>query len=182
MTPTSRFDEDHDQGLGTTAGCVGCGAFLLVMILPVAVGIGPLLECLVWRPQRIQAAKDWVSTPCTILESQMDSRRNMRRTGRSDFAIIQYEYTVDGVAYRSNRLSLDPGRNANTVEWERGLVLKLQPGTATLCFVDPEDPTSAVLDREFSATSWLAGAAYIGFGALLATAIGLRLAIAIRKA
>jgi hypothetical protein len=66
---------------------------------------------------------------------------------------VVYRYEVEGITYRSNTI------NASDVgsPWyygARGIVRRYPPGTVTTCYVNPSDPSEAVLVRALSVTQW----------------------------
>jgi hypothetical protein len=66
---------------------------------------------------------------------------------------VVYRYEVNGVSYRANSF------NASDVgsPWyygARGVVRRHIPGMKTICYVNPSDPTEAVLARTPSGTHW----------------------------
>ena len=62
---------------------------------------------------------------------------------------ILYAYTVDGKDYRSNRYDF-MGGSSSGYGGKDAIVRRYRPGTKTTCFVDPHDPTQAVLQRDFT--------------------------------
>jgi hypothetical protein len=83
-------------------------------------------------------ARDWPPTDCNILTSRVIHERK----GRSRIH-VEYEYAVNGVAYRSTRYKF-LGGNTNT---RKQVPLEYLAGKIATCYVDPSDPTSAVLVR-----------------------------------
>jgi Protein of unknown function (DUF3592) len=96
----------------------------------------------------------WEPTPCVVQSAVLRSRQFH---GEVSFTLywpdIVYTYQVRGVPYRANT------HNASFMgsPWyygSRGVVRRHAPGKATVCYVDPADPSRAVLDRAFSGTQW----------------------------
>ena len=83
-------------------------------------------------------AAGWTPTNCTILSS-----RNVVVSRKSSRFHVVYEYAVQGITYRSSRYqfltSASKGRPPIPVE--------LQAGKLATCYVDPADPSEAVLER-----------------------------------
>jgi hypothetical protein len=96
----------------------------------------------------------WVPTPCVVRSAEIRSRH---QHGEVSFTVywpdIVYAYQVGGVAYRANT------HNASFLgsPWYYGSrrMVRLHPARrVTTCFVDPSDPSRAVLERSFSGTQW----------------------------
>jgi hypothetical protein len=96
----------------------------------------------------------WKPTPCVVQSAVL---RSKRVHGEFSFTLywpdIVYTYQVRGVNYRANTY------NASFMgsPWyygSRGVVRCHPPGKAAICYVEPTDPSRAVLDRSFSGTQW----------------------------
>jgi Protein of unknown function (DUF3592) len=93
----------------------------------------------------------WRPIHCVVQSGQVRSIPGMWYT--TYWPDVVYRYEVDGITYRSNTI------NASDVgsPWyygARGTVRRYPTGTATTCFVNPSDPSEAVLVRTLSATQW----------------------------
>ena len=115
---------------------------------------------LVYRPWSLAAvAEQWKEIPCTILSS------GMREVGNSDgpdsyVPDIRYSYKIDGQIYESRRVFLVSwGRDETTVKRFLG---RYPVGASASAFVNPGDPTEAVLDKRFR-LSWLFSLLSLGF-------------------
>jgi hypothetical protein len=100
---------------------------------------------------RIQEARSWVETPCTIVSSKVESHTGGDSTTYSINMV--YSYTVDGVEYKSSRYSFMTGSSSG-YSGKRAVVEANPPGHKTVCYVDPENPIEAVLERGFVADMW----------------------------
>jgi hypothetical protein len=119
---------------------------------------------------RLLDARSWQETECTVLSSEVRSHRSDDGTTYS--IDILYEYERDGRIRRSNQYSF-ASWSSSGYDSKAEVVAEHPPGTRTVCYVDPDDPGRAVLDRGLS---WeyligllplifvLAGAAVIRFG------------------
>ncbi len=138
--PSSRAISRRNQGSG--AGCLGLflGVFLLA-----GLGLLPVLG----RPV-IQAigARSWREVPCTILESGVKNHEGSDSTTYS--VSVRYEYEVDGRLYRSDRYRF-MGGSSSGYEGKAEVVAGLPVGSRQVCYVDPKDPSRAVLDRSLGA-------------------------------
>ena len=111
-----------------------------------------------------RAARDWKETPCRIVSSEVKSHRDSDATTYS--VEISYVYKVAGREFHSNRYQFlrfySSGRPAKAAT-----VARFPRGKATVCFVNPRNPTDAVLDRGFASIGWFAllPLAFVGVGA-----------------
>ena len=94
-------------------------------------------------------ARDWVTLPCVITDSELVVQRGEDSTSyRAD---INYEYWVGERVYFGERFShwdesAQSGRGREIV----ALLEKYPPQSRAICYVSPSDPTRAVLSREFN--------------------------------
>tara|TARA_Y100001934_G_C12357501_1_gene778886 strand:- start:413 stop:2110 length:1698 start_codon:yes stop_codon:yes gene_type:complete len=99
-------------------------------------------------------SSDWKETPCVIQMSEVRSQRGSDSTTYS--VAVEYSYTVKGKEYRSSRYRFmkisSSGRSG-----KREIVKGLPAGKETVCYVDPDDPTEAVLNRKLGWDTLFAG-------------------------
>lgn len=131
--------------LGRTAGAVffsfflaiGSVAFFLLFVRPV-VGI--------------LSARSWRATPCTVVSSGVQRHRGSDSTTyRVD---VLYSYEVNGREFRSNRYGFMGGSSSGRKS-KAAIAARYPAGTRAVCYVDPNDPTEAVLHRGFTAEMWI---------------------------
>jgi hypothetical protein len=94
----------------------------------------------------------WQATACVVQSAQVRSVDHPPYC-RTYWPDLVYRYHFNGVAYRANTY------NASDVgsPWyygSRGIVRRHPPGTVTTCYVNPADPSEAVLVRTLSGTQW----------------------------
>jgi len=129
-------------------------------------GVRPLWG--MWR------SSGWVETPCTVVASGLQENHDLTEGGVTYRVDIKYNYEFRGASYSSNRYDF-LGLFSNThMDEKRRIVQAHAPGSRTVCYVDPAEPTEAVLDRGWNAEMcWgllpapfvLAGACGLVFGA-----------------
>ncbi|HXU30526.1 MAG TPA: DUF3592 domain-containing protein [Thermoanaerobaculia bacterium] len=127
---------------GSGMGCLGLflGVFLLA-----GIGLGWFLI----RPvAQTIAARSWREVPCTILESGVKAHSGSDSTTYS--VAVRYEYEVDGRLYRSDRYRF-LGGSSSGYEGKAEVVAGFPVGSRKVCYVDPKDPSRAVLDRSLGA-------------------------------
>lgn len=134
----------------------GCG---VLFGLPfAAVGVGCLIY-LVYMGYNYQRVQSWVETPAMVQQAQVAENRDSDgdTTYRLD-ATFAYEY--DGRSYVSDWVGLQTGSD-NIGSWHHDRYAELAPyyeqGQPFRCFVNPEDPSEAILFRDLR----------IGFAAFL---------------
>jgi hypothetical protein len=98
--------------------------------------------------RRISRARAWQARVCTIVSS--DVEQSTSEPGLYGIRIT-YQYEVAGRVYMSSRYSFsDSASRGGFSAGHRGkkaIVNRLAPGARTVCYVDPEDPSEAVINR-----------------------------------
>jgi Protein of unknown function (DUF3592) len=124
---------------GSGAGCLAVFFGLFALIGGVAtwfVAVRPVAGLL--------AARSWVETPCTILASQVaESSDSDGTTYKVD---VRYAYTFEGGEYRSERYDFFNAYSSG-YDGKAEVVARYPPGARTVCYVNPSDPSEAVIDR-----------------------------------
>lgn len=124
----------------------------------------------VWK---IYAARNWTEIPCVVESSEV--RRHSSDKGSTYSVDILFRYEVNGHEFRANRYSFVTGSSSGRAG-KLAIVRQYPPGRKTTCFVNPTDPTEAVLERRFTNDMWL------GLIPLVFLAIGIGgMVFAIRK-
>ncbi|MFW6060110.1 MAG: DUF3592 domain-containing protein [Phycisphaeraceae bacterium] len=100
----------------------------------------------------IMAAKEWVATPCVIERSELESHRDSE--GDTTYSIeMTYRYEYGGRSYRGDRYWFVRGSSSN-YSGRKAIVDAHAPGTETTCYVDPDHPSQAVIERGFPNELW----------------------------
>ena len=136
-------DGGKQTALGT--GCVVAlfTEFLLMGLVVTWLSVsGPAL--------RINKARHWPSAPCTVLSSEVESHSG---EGASYSILITYEYQYNGQRYTSDRYSFFAGSSIGR-SGKAKVVAAHPPGRETVCYVNPDDPSDAVLHRGLTADMW----------------------------
>ncbi len=144
-------------------GCMffGMGALFCWMM-----GLNPLLKSL--------GSKDWVETKCEILSSAVKTHDSS--DGDTYSIEISFSYEVNGQAYVSNTYNFDDSSSSGR-SGKAKVVSQYPKGSQQICWVDPDNPRSAVISRDiprivFIIIPFTSIFMLIGMGALLG-AIGL---------
>lgn len=138
-SPTTRSISRRARA--TRPGCLV--GFFAVFLLA---GLGFLMFFLV-PAVKVVKALSWEEVPCTILDSEVASHSDSDGTTYS--VEVRYSYQVDWVEYTSNRYEF-MGGSSSGYEGKAEVVERYPPGSQATCWVDPEDPTEAVLYRGFT--------------------------------
>jgi hypothetical protein len=96
---------------------------------------------------RIATSGDWVEVPCTVISSEVGSHSDSDGTTYSIDITFTYEY--EGKTYRSDDYNFMGGSSSGRSGKEK-VVRRYPPGSEQACFVNPDDPSEAVLSRDFS--------------------------------
>jgi len=128
----------------------GCIVGFLSLFLLVGIGTSFLF---VAPSFKVLKAKSWPAVPCTILSSELGTHSGDDSTTYS--VDVSFSYTFQGQEYKSDRYQFLGGSSGGREVKERA-VRRLPPLTRTVCYVNPDDPSEAVLNRDFSTEYFLA--------------------------
>jgi hypothetical protein len=131
------------KSISTTASgrAGGCATAFIAAFLGLFVIVGSAARFFMSaRPlYHANAARGWTPAACEVISSRVVHGDD---TSRPD---IVYRYTIGGRQYTASRYNFIPGStNDSTVP---AVVAKHAPGTKFECYVDPADPSSAVINR-----------------------------------
>lgn len=152
------------------AGRWGMGLFFSIFLL---VGVGTGYGFFVRPVLKIVAAQRWTSVPCEILSSRV--KTNSDSDGNTYSVDIVYRYTYQDRTYTANRYHFFTGSSSG-YKGKAQVVRRLPSGSRATCFVNPSDPTEAVLERGATSMLWFGLIplvfALVGFFGLLSTIRG----------
>lgn len=131
----SSSSEDGEMG-----GLLGFGFFGIFA----AAGVGMFFGLIVPKGIDYFAMKGWVETPAEVLWSRVRSHSDDDGTTYS--ADVFYRYRFEGRDYRSNRRGVMGGSSSGRASKQR-FVDAHPAGASIVCYVDPDDPNRAVLER-----------------------------------
>lgn len=97
------------------------------------------------------AAAGWNTTSCSILSSRVATEESQHAGERETLyrVDVRYSYEVAGHRYESTRYRfIDPFTNGRGSA--ETAVARNAPGSVVPCYVDPDAPRNAVLDRRLS--------------------------------
>ena len=122
------------------------GSLYLIFIGLLLCAAGGAFAWLMWRSfDRAASQRDWTEVECTILSSRIDQRKigNAVKTEYS-FGVL-YGYQFEGKPYTSEKFSLRGSPWSSRRERAEKRKEDYPEGTKMTCFVDPAEPTFAVL-------------------------------------
>ncbi len=111
--------------------------------------------CMMLLPQWLAeseaaAAGEWVETPCSIVRAKVASRSD-GEGGTSRYLDVEYTYEFEGESYTSDRYDFSPSMGVSGIgsatRMMRDRARRLRKQKRPVCWVDPDDPASAVLER-----------------------------------
>ncbi|MBK7878771.1 MAG: DUF3592 domain-containing protein [Planctomycetes bacterium] len=146
--------------LGPVGTLVVCSIAFLVGLLVLVFGtLLPLIKQ--------GESEHWIARPCTILEASTERHTSGKGHGTYG-AHVSYRYELAGVEHTGTRLSFAEVHTSDPDD-AREVAARYPVGTTVTCFVNPEDPTEAVLDRSASGV-WLptlVGVVFLVLGPLI---------------
>jgi hypothetical protein len=129
----------------------GAGCLVLFFSIFLIAGVAATTAMLIRPLWQIAQARKWSAVPCTIVSSEIRSHSSSDGTTYS--VDILYRYRMNGAEYRANRYIFG-AVSSSGYDGKRAIVSQYPPGRATICYVNPEDPTDAVLVRKATAGLW----------------------------
>ncbi len=150
FTPRRRSRSASGDGGGGLKGRLMLAGFFMIFFLA-----GAVVGFAFFFPALVDAftADDWRATPCTILSSRVKTHDSS--DGDTYSVDILYTYTIGGVAYRSNRYGF-MGGSSSGYKGKRKIVDRYPPGAEAVCYVNPVDPSEAVLSTALGGMIWFA--------------------------
>jgi hypothetical protein len=131
--------------------------------------LGLLASRIIWDKSTLYFdSRNWVETSTQIKESSIKSgiRSSSGKGRRISNVVYQanivFIYYYEGRSYESNTFSLFDLRLDDVAE-ESKLVNDYPPGKRTKCFVNPKNPSQAVINRDFQMGEFLLCLVPIGF-------------------
>jgi hypothetical protein len=106
---------------------------------------GMLFTWVLWRSYaRAEETRSWTETPCTIVGSALRSERPSPNSNIAHRADIRYLYQFGGQTLTGTRIKRVDGATSHE-ERAQDVVANYAVGSQTVCFVNPTNPTQAIL-------------------------------------
>ena len=96
----------------------------------------------------VATAGNWVETPCEIISSEVGEHRG--DDGPTYSIDIKYRYAFGNQQYTADRYDFMSGFNSSGYTSKQKVVDQYPVGKAAVCFVDPNNPEAAVLNRSLT--------------------------------
>ncbi|MEM7600730.1 MAG: DUF3592 domain-containing protein [Verrucomicrobiota bacterium] len=138
------------------------------------IGAGSLFVYYLWDSyQRASTMDPWVKTPCVITAMDVaDDKVNQR--GMPKYVMqVEYTYEFEGQTQTGDRIKRLPTEASDPRKLKK-YIENYRAGTQTVCYVDPEDPASAVFKKHTTAalySIWFPGLFVVGGGGMILSAL-----------
>ena len=110
--------------------------------------MGGLFVWALWQGyQRARVTQAWVETPCVVVEAEVESFLPTPNSPVAFRFLVEYEYEFAGEQHVGTRYKRIDGPTSQEDRAE-GKLERFPPGKVTVCFVDPKEPSEAVLKRD----------------------------------
>ncbi|HAT19616.1 MAG TPA: hypothetical protein DCS85_05625 [Verrucomicrobiales bacterium] len=134
---------------------VRAGSLYLVFVGLLFCVAGGAFALLMWRSfDRASGQRAWAEIQCAILESRVDQRKIGSDVETEYSFAVTYGYSYDGKVFTSERYSLQGAPWSSSKERSQRRVDKFPGGATRSCYVNPEDPSSAVLKLDSKAPGY----------------------------
>lgn len=100
----------------------------------------------------ILSARHWTEVPCRVVSSEVRTHRANK--GNTYSVNILYSYVIEDREYKANRYDF-VGGSSSGFAGKQAIVNRYPPRSNAICYVDPNDPTAAVLERGFTPMMWI---------------------------
>lgn len=123
---------------------LGNGCLRLFFLPFFLAGAGMLYGFTIRPALQILDSRGWVERPCVIESSKVRSHSGDSTTYS---VAMRYHYYFRGQSYTSERYRFSIATSSSGRKGKQAVVDRYPPGTETVCFVNPEAPHEAVIDR-----------------------------------
>jgi hypothetical protein len=170
LPPIARLDREVALALGVEGAAIAsltwfAGDLRLVMLwmaVPLA-----FTGFVFVKLREARQASGWVEGRGRITVSQLRQKHRRNHGGFIEVADVQYEFIVDGVARRGERIGI------GEIDTAGGLLKRFPVGAEVAVFYDPQDPERCVLDRSVPASGAAIWSVAVGAQILGAAAIAI---------
>ncbi len=146
---------------------LGPGCLRLFFLPFFLVGAGMLYGFTIRPALQILDSHHWVPMACVIASSQVQAHSGDDSTTYS--VEMSYRYTFEDRPYTSNRYHFSTTTSSSGRQAKQAVVDRYPPGTETICYVNPDAPYEAVIDRTWHWDLLIVG----GFASIFLLAGGL---------
>ncbi|MDF1823170.1 MAG: DUF3592 domain-containing protein [Verrucomicrobiales bacterium] len=140
----------------------------------VLVTVGSLFVYYLWGSYERAAKMDlWVETPCLITSMSVDDSELNQRGMPKYIMEVRYAYEFGGKEFTGDRIKRLPIEASDPRKLKKHIE-RYQKNTQLVCFVDPAEPSSAVLKKDTKAalySIWFPGLFILGGGGMILSAL-----------
>jgi len=134
------------SSLDRRAAIAGMG-FCAALLLGGASALFYFFQLHPWLQSR--AAQAWAQVPCRIIQCQLNTHTSSGKSHSQSYDLsLDYRYTVGGATQEATTYDFTMGATSD-YDWWASAAQYYQPGMAAVCYVNPQNPASAVLVRDF---------------------------------
>lgn len=133
---------------GKAGNVLGSMVLLFMGTIFTLIGGGTTWVFTVGPAMKLVKSQSWVETRCTIELSRVVSSKGSKG-GRTYRPEVLFRYDFDGKTYRSSQVSFMTVSSSGR-DGKEEFVRNLPVGGSALCFVNPQNPAEALLDRSWS--------------------------------
>lgn len=114
-------------------------------------GLGVTFGVVIPGAMRYFAAQSWVETPATVIWSRVKSHSGSK--GGTTYSVdVFYRYQFQGRDYRSNNYGVMSGSSSGR-DAKQEIANSLPPGSTLTCYVNPQKPWQAIVNRNPGASA-----------------------------
>lgn len=126
------------------------GARIILSMIGLALAAaGVLFTWALWRAyERASETHRWTETPCFVIRSVVEEHREILNEPVRYVPAITYTYLVDTNSYESSSVRRVAGQTFKERAGAQEIVTKYPQSQGAICYVNPDDPKSAILVRE----------------------------------
>lgn len=131
---------------------------IIIFVVFSIVGIAISYFLIIQPVSKSVAAKKWDSVPCKIISSNL--REHYNDDGKTYSVDIQYSYKYKNKEYTSSKYNF-LGGSTSLYNTQIKILKKYPAGSENICYVNPDNPSEAVLNRGIPKM------VYIGIGIII---------------
>lgn len=148
--------------------------FLFVLGLLLAAIGGVFVWVMAASALRAKETRNWPQVPCVILVSEIEERLHDPQSPIEYRHHVVFGYEWEGERLTSDQVSLRGSAWSSKRDVVFGRITSYTPGDDTLCYVNPADPTFAILEPDSLAplySIWFPGVFVLGGLVMAARAV-----------
>ncbi len=130
------------------------GAYYLAGIGLAVALVGGVFVYLLWSSfAQAKATREWKETACLVIRSQVDERSSEHISREYSWS-VEYLYDFDGESYSSKFHTPRRAKWKSSKDHVKALMVKYPEGGKAVCFVNPSEPSQAILEHDSKAAGY----------------------------